>query len=62
VANLFTDLPLFSDVSGFSGQLRGYLSELVDSVSTLLYTAGSAVAAAVAVVFLALYLAIDPDA
>jgi predicted PurR-regulated permease PerM len=62
VANLFRDLPLFSDASRFSEQLRGYLSGLVDSLPTLLYTAGSAVAADVAVVFLALYLAIDPDA
>jgi predicted PurR-regulated permease PerM len=60
MANLFRDMPLVSDVSRFSEQLRGYLSGLVGSLPTLLYTAGSAVAAAVAVVFLALYLAIDP--
>jgi predicted PurR-regulated permease PerM len=62
VAKLFRDLPLFSDASRFSEQLRGYLSRLVDSLPTLLYSAGSAVAAAVAVVFLSLYLAIDPRA
>lgn len=54
VANLFRDLPLFSDASRFSEQLRGYLTGPVDSLPTLLYAAGSAVAATVAVVFLAL--------
>ena len=60
VANLFRDLPLFSDASRLSERLRGYLSGLIESLPTLLYTAGSVVAAVVAVVFLALYLAIDP--
>jgi predicted PurR-regulated permease PerM len=62
VANLFRDLPLFPDAYRLSERLRGYLSGLLDSLPTLLYTAGSAVAAIVAVVFLALYLAIDPHA
>jgi predicted PurR-regulated permease PerM len=62
VANLFHDLPLFSEASRFSEQLRGYLSGLVNSLPELLYTAGSALAAAVAVVFLAVYLAVNPDA
>ena len=62
VANLFRDLPLFSDASRFSEQLRGYLSGLLDSLPTLLYTTASALAAIVAVVFLAVYLAIDPGA
>ena len=51
VANLFRDLPLFSDASRFSEQLRGYLSGLLDSLPTLLYTTASALAAIVAVVY-----------
>ncbi len=60
VANLFRGLPMISDTSRFSEQLRGYLSGLLDSVPTLLYSTASAIAAFVAVVFLAVYLSVSP--
>ncbi len=60
VANLFRDLPLIPDASRFSEQLRGYLSQFINSLPTLLYSAATAAAAVVAVVFLALYFAISP--
>lgn len=60
VANLFDRLPIIPDMSQFSDRLRDYISGMISSLPTLLYATGSAIAAVLAVVFLALYFAVDP--
>ncbi|MGI9050928.1 MAG: AI-2E family transporter [Rubrobacteraceae bacterium] len=61
VAKLFQHLPLVPDTSKLSGNLHNYASSMVGSLPTILYSAGEALLALVAVVFLALYFAAKPS-